>query len=246
MFNRIVIMGLGGIGSHLAPIVCRIASNHPSSPKSVVFVDGDRYSVGNLDRQNASEVDIGKNKAEATMARLSRQFPKLTFSNVPEYFSGRNAEKLVTDESIVILGFDNYKSRLEVSLRCQEVPTVALISAGNDLMDGSVLFQLRAGKKNIHCPIEAFHPEIENPRDENPADVVHCDDEANAPAGGQTIVANLQAAVVAASYFLNLLNSIKEGGRDKFKIIPNEVYFDLAGHGMNKSRYPVSKLSVGK
>src|SRR5437868_3076277 len=60
------IIGLGGIGSHLAPALCRYLDALGGEDHLVVFIDGDAYEAKNATRQVFD--DIG-NKAEMSMAR---------------------------------------------------------------------------------------------------------------------------------------------------------------------------------
>ena len=72
--NPVVIVGLGGIGSHLAEPLCRFLSTL-SSPPQVVLVDGDTYASDNRGRQRVGREEIGVNKAVAQARRLADLLP---------------------------------------------------------------------------------------------------------------------------------------------------------------------------
>jgi len=65
MPERIVLVGLGGIGSQLLPSLVRYLAFRPEPRPMLVLVDGDAYEPGNRTRQVFPESAIGSNKAEA-------------------------------------------------------------------------------------------------------------------------------------------------------------------------------------
>ena len=86
MPERIVLVGLGGIGSQLLPPLVRYLACRPEPRPLLVLVDGDAYEPGNRTRQIFPADAIGSNKAEA-LAEAYRgarhqvtQLPELTRS----------------------------------------------------------------------------------------------------------------------------------------------------------------------
>ena len=72
--ERIVIVGLGGNGSHVARHIGRMLFHRKQTKLSVpqlVLVDGDKVEGKNVGRQMFAPADIGHNKAEVIMRRLN-------------------------------------------------------------------------------------------------------------------------------------------------------------------------------
>ena len=65
MPDRIVLVGLGGIGSQLLPALVRYLAFRSEPRPVLVLVDGDAYEPRNRTRQVFPEGAIGSNKAEA-------------------------------------------------------------------------------------------------------------------------------------------------------------------------------------
>jgi len=217
MIEKIVVIGLGGIGSFLALVLCRYL-NFVSYCKKVVLVDGDRYSRGNLERQNIKVTDETRNKAETQAEQFKNLFGELTMVAVPEFVTEKNVSEIITERSIVFLAVDNHTTRKIVSDQCKRLQDVILISGGNELIDGNVQVYLKKNGRSRNPSIEKFHPEIEFPKDRNPAEI-SCEELARMPGSEQIIFTNLMAACL----MLNVFHTIATERPLRF----SEVYFDI-------------------
>lgn len=217
MIEKIVVVGLGGIGSFLALVLCRYL-NFVSCCKKVVLVDGDRYSRGNLERQNIKSTDETRNKAETQAEHLKNLFGALTMVAVPEFVTEKNVSEIITEKTIVFLAVDNHATRKIVSDQCKRLQDVVLISGGNELIDGNVQVYLKKNGRSRNPPIEKFHPEIEFPKDRNPAEI-SCEELARMSGSEQIIFTNLMAACL----MLNVFHTIATERSLRF----SEVYFDI-------------------
>lgn len=65
----IVIVGCGGTGSNLAPMLSRMLTN-----EKFLLVDGDIVEKRNVERQTFQEFDVGSNKARALAKKLNSNF----------------------------------------------------------------------------------------------------------------------------------------------------------------------------
>jgi len=83
----IYIIGAGGVGSWLAPAMCKLVG-----PSHVVIVDGDKLEEKNLDRQLFSTDEIGEFKSDA----LARKYG---CKSVPEWYSHGSIEVRSEDDS---------------------------------------------------------------------------------------------------------------------------------------------------
>jgi molybdopterin/thiamine biosynthesis adenylyltransferase len=164
---RIVVIGLGGIGSWLAPVLARYLE-HRSGPRSTVtFVDGDGYERPNEARQNFSGLG---NKARRTAEELAGRCERVSFRAVESYVTEANAAGLVQDGAVVFLAVDNHATRKLVSDHCAGLDNVCLLSGGNELTDGNVQVFVRRDGRSLSQPLTSYHPEIASPADLSPAD----------------------------------------------------------------------------
>lgn len=217
MIERIIVVGLGGIGSFLSLVLCRYL-NFTNYCKRVVLVDGDRYGRENLARQNAGLQDDAKNKAEAQVEYLKRLFNTLTIVPVSQFVTEKNVSEIISEKSIIFLAVDNHATRKIISDRCKRLQDVVFISGGNELTDGNVQVYIKRNGRSRTPPIEKFHPEIEHPEDRNPAEL-SCDELTRMAGSEQIIFTNLMAACLMLNAFYTIV--VEKPLRY------SEVYFDI-------------------
>lgn len=225
-----VVVGVGGVGTHLVGPLCRYLSvEHPGS--SVVLVDGDQFSESNAERQDFDPADTGGNKAEAKVAEIAGKFPSLGFRAVDLYLDENNVGDVVPEGSVVFCCVDNHPSRKVLSDRMSSMANGVLLSGGNEFHDGNAQVHLRRAGADVTPPITHFHPEIEFPQGKNPARMT-CEELAAASAP-QLIFANLEVATKLLTTFW----VVQTGG----DIPPyNEVYFDIK----KGTQRPVSRTVI--
>lgn len=226
---KVRIIGCGGIGSCLLDTVCRYLNYHPKLKESgdteVSLIDGDKFEERNQERQIFETLG---NKADTTKERLEKQFPNVYFRSHPTYVSDANVGLLIRDGDVVLLGVDNHTTRKLISDHCETLDNVLLISGGNEYTDGNVQIHHRVNGENLTLPIaNEFHPEIQEPEDENPADAEQrqagCDvQRIHEP---QIVITNNSVAACMLNAFLSWM----EGKPFDY----DEVYFDCL---TNKSR----------
>ncbi len=225
--RRVVIVGLGGIGTHVAPPLARyLRQKYPQV--QLVLVDGDQYEPKNEARQ---EFDALGNKAEVTAARLKRLLPELSVDAKPRFITADNAFVLIPEGSVVFSCVDNHATRKLLSDHCATLKDVTLISGGNGFDDGNVQVYIRRGKKNLTPPLTYLHPEIQKPTDRNP-DELSCEVR-SALGTPQLAFANLTAAANMANAFY----VITEIG-----VVYSELYFDIK----NGQQRPVLRTEGAK
>ena len=217
---RHVLIGLGGIGSHLVEPLCRFIalSCNQEQEKHIVLIDGDAYEEKNRVRQ---KFETFGNKAEVTKKWLTPLFPELTIEAKARFVDPENIYLFVKDGDHVFMGVDNHATRKIVSEHVETLKNALLISGGNELTDGNVqIFERRKGAV-VLPPLTAFHPEIADPADRNPAEL-SCEELAKLPSGRQLIAVNFMiAALMLNAYTLWTM-------KQKEQSLPYmETYFDL-------------------
>jgi hypothetical protein len=232
---RLILVGLGGIGSKLADELARYMSYTEKAPKEMVLVDGDVYSQSNLDRQSVLESDVGKPKAQVWSDGLAQEFRKISFSAlcgyvVPDDFRSHKdmatvvpISRLQMEGAITILAVDNHKTRKLFSDHFQgTVKNGVLINGGNsEGGDGSIITAVRMGGDQIMPAIDTFHPEIREPKDKNPGEL-SCAELAKIDGGTQVIWANQFVAALIG----NEVYCVVQGEWEKLRA-RGEVYFDI-------------------
>jgi molybdopterin/thiamine biosynthesis adenylyltransferase len=218
MPERIVLVGLGGIGSQLLPSLVRYLAIRPEPRPLLVLVDGDAYEPGNRTRQVFPEGAIGVNKAEA----LAEVYRGLTVQAVADYLTEANVATIIRDGDLVLLAVDNHWSRFLVDRHLAGLQEVTLISGGNDETDGNVQLVRRREGQFVDGSLAEIHVEIGRATEAEFAARNGC--ERQAEERPQLVVTNL----MVASAMLNCLWAVLERGSVSY----SEVYLDVIANAM--------------
>jgi molybdopterin/thiamine biosynthesis adenylyltransferase len=219
MPERIVLVGLGGIGSQLVPSLVRYLAFRPEPRPTLVLVDGDAYEPSNRTRQVFPESAIGSNKAEA-LAEAYRG--GLTVQAVADYLTEANVATVIRDGDVVLLAVDNHWTRFVVDRHLATLDEVTLISGGNDETDGNVQLVRRRDGEFVDGGLAEIHAEIGRATEAEFATRNGC--ERQAEERPQLVVTNL----MVASAMLNCLWAVLERGSVSY----SEVYLDVIANAM--------------
>lgn len=242
---RVIVIGLGGIGSKLADELARYMMYEPKAPKELILVDGDVYSQSNLDRQSVLESDVGRPKAQAWAESLAQEFHKLSVRGMCGYVvpigtkreNVVHIDKLEMEGAVTILAVDNHKTRKMFSDYFQaKVKNGVLINGGNNLTDGSIITSIRHDGEQILPAIDTFHPEIREPKDKNPGEL-SCAELSKVSGGTQIIWANQMVAALIG----NELHCVVQGEWEQLRG-RGEVYFDI----LSNAAAPRQRFVSGK
>lgn len=222
---KVVMLGAGGTGAHIAPHLYRLLYAL-ERPVKFIICDGDKVEPKNLVRQNFTQADLGENKARVIAERYSEAFG-LETSYVPSFIeSVERLEELVKPEVIytgryvhngeggllvretvpelvILIGaVDNNRSRKlchEVFLQARDL---IYIDSGNGEYTGQIVCGVRRAGKTFYKPVGMLYPEVNDPEDLFPTEVSCAEASVSAP---QTIVANLMAATAVVTMIYNIL-----------------------------------------
>jgi len=219
MPERIVLVGLGGIGSQLVPSLVRYLAHKPDPRPVLVLVDGDVYEPGNRSRQLFPESAVGTNKAEA-LAEAYRG--ALAIQAVADYLTEANVATVIREGDIVLLAVDNHWTRFVVDRHLATLDEVTLISGGNDETDGNVQLVRRRNGEFVDGGLAEIHGEIGRATEAEFAHRNGC--ERQADERPQLVVTNL----MVASAMLNCLWAVLEHGSVSY----SEVYLDVISNAM--------------
>jgi len=216
---NVVVVGLGGIGSALAPKLVQFCQHLADCKVNFTLVDGDKYEPKNGERQQFSRLG---NKAEVTVADLSKRFDGVGFTAEAEYLTEENLDFIIDTGYIVFLCVDNHKTRKLVDDYCATLDDIVLINGGNDLLDGNVQVVVRRDGKQLTQTISEVHDETANPEDKSP-DEMGCEELAESEP--QLFFVNDSIACVMCWPFYWLATDL-----ERFYSEPGfggEIYFDL-------------------
>ncbi len=226
--TNIKIIGLGGIGSWLLPMITRYARFTMLQNKKITItcVDGDAYDSLNRPRQNFENLG---NKARIKMLEMLEEYAKyvpagfkletFAFDCVEDYVTEDNISTIILDGDVIFLCVDNHRTRSFVSKYCRELDNIILISGGNDITVGNVqTFQKKEGVE-ITADLCAYHPEIDNPRDKAPYEKSCEELQESEP---QLIFTNIMVASLMCCAYYNLLT-----GNISIENQMGEAYFDI-------------------
>jgi hypothetical protein len=211
---KIVMLGAGGTGGHIAPHLYRLLYSL-NRPVRFIIADGDVVEQKNLVRQNFIDTDLGENKAKALAERYSSVFGLET-----EYVPGfvETEETLLkllipqrwrvsynnhVDELVILIGaVDNNKSRKLCHSVFSKLTELIYIDSGNGEYSGQVVCGIRRSGKTFYKPIGSAYPDVLEDTDKFPTELSCAEASVSAP---QSITANLMAATAVISMIYNIL-----------------------------------------
>ena len=110
---KVAVIGAGGLG---CPALLYLAA---AGVGTLGIVDFDLVDLTNLQRQVLFTMDdIGKNKAEAAAARLSKLNPLVSIRSYSSKITSANALDLLQDYDVVLDGTDNFPTRYLLNDAC--------------------------------------------------------------------------------------------------------------------------------
>lgn len=131
MGAKVVVFGLGGVGSFAAEALARSAVGR------LVLVDHDDVCVTNSNRQlQAMRGTVGKSKAEVLRERLQAVNPQADIRGVKAFYKAERSEALLTSPwggryDFVVDCIDNMSAKAHLLATCREqgIPVVASMGA---------------------------------------------------------------------------------------------------------------------
>ena len=212
LMERLVIIGLGGIGSILSDKLSRFVNFKKDQETWITLIDGDYFEEKNFERQEF--FNLG-NKASVKAAELSSRYEKIKYDNVPYFVDENLLPRVMGEGDTVFLAVDNHKTRKLVSDYAKNLKDITIISGGNDLIDGNVQIYVRKGGEDLTPSLTDYHPEIENPADKLPNEM-SCEELQNSDP--QLFFTNLGVATIMCWSYYNIKNK---------DLTSSEIYFDI-------------------
>lgn len=216
---KIVQLGAGGTGGHIAPHLYRLLYSL-DRPVRYIICDGDVVEQKNLVRQNFTPADLGENKAQVLAERYSSAFGMET-EYVPDFVEDEDRLKNlltpmrfrqrrpnsyreeIVEEMVILLGaVDNNKSRQLCHRVFTQAKELIYIDSGNGEYTGQVVCGICSGGRTYHKPAGVLYPEILDGTDKFPTELSCAEASVSAP---QAITANITAACAVVDLVYNIL-----------------------------------------
>lgn len=228
--RRLIIVGLGGIGSWLSEGLVRMLEfKDPGS--IIILIDGDNFEPKNQERQAFKGLG---NKAEVKAAELTPYFPKTFIApkaqwivesfddeEVEETETAITAKALLRENDIVFAVVDNFAARKILFDAAKSLDNIDMFTGGNDeaLFTSTYHYQRRDGVDITDHPSE-YHQELVNPPDRNPG-TMSCQEKAEIQGGTQLIASNITVAAILMGRYQHTIID----GNDPCSA--GEIMFDL-------------------
>ena len=214
---KIVMLGVGGTGGHIAPHLYRLLYAL-DRPVRFIICDGDVVEQKNLVRQNFIPADLGENKAKVLAERYSTVFGMET-EYVPSFiesketlkelikprvtYSGYYPRTVVDKELVILIGaVDNNRSRQMCHRVFYETEELIYIDSGNSEHTGQVVCGIRSGGRTLYKPVGKLYPEVLTETDKFPTELSCAEASVSAP---QAMTANITAATTVVDMIYNIL-----------------------------------------
>lgn len=244
MHSRFLLIGAGGVGSHLAEPLARMLEYSDIDNPALIIVDGDHYEPKNKQRQTFSQIG---SKAQVLAADLQSKFEKVLIAPLHSWvveleseeaaadpddvdeFGNPNASKIAASkllaEGDVVYGVvDNFACRSVLLKAASQIDNIDVFVAGNDEdMYGTVYHYSRRNGKDITNNPVVFKEEFATPTDRNPGEL-SCQERAELEGGTQLIAANF---AVASMLIGRTQATIIERPENEDPLEVTELYFDL-------------------
>lgn len=127
MDARVLVFGLGGVGSFAAEALAR------SAVGKLVLIDFDEICITNVNRQlHALKGNVGRNKVDVMAERLRLIHPAGEVTAVPAFYSESESDALLAGEiDFVLDAIDNVTAKAHLIARCLErgLPLVSSMGA---------------------------------------------------------------------------------------------------------------------
>lgn len=129
--SKVVILGVGGVGSYAAEALARAGVEH------LILCDDDAICLTNINRQiHASRKSVGQMKVEVMRERILDINPKAIVEVHPYLYQAETALQIIpADCDYVIDAIDMVSAKIDVILRCQSmgIPIISAMGTGNKL-----------------------------------------------------------------------------------------------------------------
>lgn len=162
--SRVVIVGQGAVGSHVAEDLTR------SAVGTLVLIDGERLDPENLVRHVLGEMDVGESKAEAMSRHLSSRLESIRVEYSPHHitnrFSNETLDRTLLGAQLIIAATDSRRAQRRINRRSLDLDIPALFPGVDATSQrGEVLVSLGRGRTPCFECWDRFRDETQELRE---------------------------------------------------------------------------------
>ena len=152
MNKRVIIFGVGGVGSWCAESLVRSGISH------LTIVDSDRVCITNVNRQlQATTKTVGLVKVEVLKERLLEINPQAEINAMQEIYSAENAEMFQLETyDYIIDAIDSLKDKIHLILHATECPGKLFSAMGAALKMDPTKIQVAEFWEVNGCPLASM------------------------------------------------------------------------------------------
>ncbi len=147
--SSVLVFGAGGVGSYLIEALAR------SGIGAITVVDGDEYSITNLNRQLYATLDtIGKKKVDVSAERIKSINPDCKVTAICKFVLKEDLDLFdFSPYSFVVDAIDTVSAKLSIIINAkkQGVPVISCMGTGNK--KDPALFKIADISKTKVCPL---------------------------------------------------------------------------------------------
>ena len=147
--SKIVLFGLGGVGSYIAEALARIGV------QNLIIVDGDVVDITNINRQLIANMEtIGRNKAELVKERINLINPFANVVAISKFVKSESDIDFV-DETVdyVIDAIDDFDAKIMIIKKSKELGLNLISSMGTAKRLHGEMFKITDISKTSVCPL---------------------------------------------------------------------------------------------
>ena len=147
--SSVLVFGVGGVGSYAVEALAR------SGIGAITLVDGDEYSVTNLNRQlYATHKTIGKKKVNVAKERIAEINPDCAVTAVDTFVLEDNLSQFdFSTYDYIVDAIDTVSAKVAIALKAKKlgVPIISCMGTGNK--KNPALFKISDIYKTKVCPL---------------------------------------------------------------------------------------------
>ena len=143
---RVLIVGLGGLGSPVAMYLAAAGVGH------LILADFDTVDLSNLQRQIVhTSASVGQAKVESAAETLRKLNPEIEISCLAQQLDADSLAKQIANVTVVVDCCDNFVTRFAVNAACVKYK-IPLVSGAAIRLEGQVaVFDARNSQSPCYC-----------------------------------------------------------------------------------------------
>lgn len=147
--SKIVLFGLGGVGSYIAEALVRIGV------QNLIIVDGDVVDITNINRQLIANMEtIGRNKAELVKERINLINPFANVFAISKFVKSESDIDFVDGTvDYVIDAIDDFDAKIMIIKKSKELGLNLISSMGTAKRLHGEMFKITDISKTSVCPL---------------------------------------------------------------------------------------------